>query len=64
MADNSTVSAPLGAITPTNHSGLIHITNAFGLIVVLISMIIRVFVRLFIAPPFDRDDVALGVATV
>ncbi|KAK3169736.1 hypothetical protein OEA41_009120 [Lepraria neglecta] len=64
MADNSTVSAPLGAITPTNHSGLIHITNAFGLILVLISMIIRVFVRLFIAPPFDRDDIALGVATV
>ena len=61
---NSTVFAPIGAITATNHSGLIHITNGFGLSSVLISIIIRIFVRLYIAPPFDRDDFSLGVATV
>jgi len=64
MTDNTTVSAPLAVITPTDHSGLVIIAGIFGLFLVLIFMIVRVFARLYISPPFGRDDYALFVATV
>jgi hypothetical protein len=60
----STISPPIAVVTPTDHGGLILIANGFGLCLILIFMIIRVVARLFISPPFDRDDLALGVATV
>lgn len=60
----SEISPPISVVTPTDRGGLILIANGFGLCLVLIFMIMRVFARLFINPPFDRDDVALGVATV
>lgn len=48
MTDNTTVSAPLTVITPTDHSGLIIIAAIFGLVLILIFMVIRVFARLYI----------------
>lgn len=60
----SDVSAPIATITDRDHGGLILITNGFGLCLVLIFMIIRVFARFFVNPPFDRDDIAIGVSTV
>ncbi len=60
----SNVLPPISAVTSTNHGAFILITNGFGLCLVLIFMIIRVFARLFINPPFDRDDLLIGVATV
>jgi len=60
----STIYPPIAVVTPTDHGGLILIANGFGLCLILIFTIVRVFARLFISPPFDRDDMALGVATV
>ncbi|KAL8923699.1 MAG: hypothetical protein Q9208_004451 [Pyrenodesmia sp. 3 TL-2023] len=60
----STVLPPISAVTPTNHGALILITNGFGLCLLLIFIIIRVFARLFINPPFDRDDLFIGLATL
>lgn len=64
MAANGTISAPVAIITPDNHGGLVLITNAFGLVLVLIFLLIRVMARAIISPPFDRDDLALVFATV
>ena len=64
MAENRSISAPVAALTEHNHGGLVLITNAFGLISVLIFLVIRIFARAIISPPFDRDDIALVVATV
>ena len=64
MASNGTISEPLAEITPDKHGGLVIITNAFGLILVIIFLIIRVLSRVVISPPFDRDDLALVIATV
>ena len=64
MAYNGTISEPLAVITPNSHGGLVIITNAFGMILVLIFLIIRVLSRVIISPPFDRDDLALVIATV
>jgi len=61
---NSTISAPLASISPTDHGGLILITNAFGLILVLVFLLVRISVRLFISPPFGGDDYFLSLATV
>ena len=60
----SNISPPIAIITPEDHGGLILIANGFGLCLVLIFMIVRVFARLFISPPFGRDDLLLGIATV
>ena len=64
MAANGTISAPVATITPDNHGGLVLITNAFGLVLVLIFLLIRVMARAIVSPPFDRDDLALVYATV
>lgn len=61
---NSTVTAPLAAMSPTDHGNLIIITNAFGLIVVLIFLIMRVSVRMFISRSYDKDDYLQFAATV
>lgn len=57
-------SPPIAVVSPTDHGGLVLIANAFGLCLILFFMLIRICARLFINPPFDRDDIALGVATV
>ncbi|KAL8887479.1 MAG: hypothetical protein Q9215_004954 [Flavoplaca cf. flavocitrina] len=61
---SSDILPPISEVTPTNHGALILITNGFGLCLVLIFTIIRAFARLFINPPFDRDDLLMGVATL
>ncbi len=58
------MSAPLTEITSTNHTGIIIITNALGLILVLIFLVIRISVRVYLSPPFDIDDWLLFAATV
>ena len=60
----SEISPPISVVSPTDHGALILITNGFGLCLILIFTIIRVFARLFINPPFDKDDLLMGVATV
>lgn len=61
---SSDILPPISEVTPTNQGALVLITNGFGLCLVLIFTIIRAFARLFINPPFDRDDLLMGVATV
>lgn len=61
---SSDILPPISEVTTTDHGAFVLITNGFGLCLVLIFTIIRVFARLFINPPFDRDDLLMGVATV
>ena len=61
---NSTVMAPLAALSPTHHGVLIIITNTFGLIMVLVFLMIRVSVRMFISRSHDKDDYLQCAAVV
>ncbi|KAI4228446.1 MAG: hypothetical protein L6R36_001637 [Xanthoria steineri] len=61
---SSDILPPISEVTSTDHGAFVLITNGFGLCLVLIFTIIRVFARLFINPPFDRDDLLMGVATL
>lgn len=61
---SSDILPPISEVTATDHGAFVLITNGFGLCLVLIFTIIRVFARMFINPPFDRDDLLMGVATV
>ncbi|KAL8809619.1 MAG: hypothetical protein Q9200_003254 [Gallowayella weberi] len=60
----SNILPPISAVTPAQHGALVLITNGFCLCLILIFTIIRVFARLFINPPFDRDDILMGIATL
>lgn len=60
----STVLPPISVVTPSDHGAFILITSGFGLSLILIFTIIRVFARLFINPPFDGDDLLMGISTV
>jgi hypothetical protein len=70
MASNETTqllpgqSAPLTIITPTNHSGIVLITTALCLAFALVSMLIRVFIRLDFRNQVARDDVIALTAMV
>ena len=61
---SSDILPPISEVTSTDHGAFVLITNGFALCLVLIFTIIRVFARLFINPPFDWDDLLMGVATV
>ncbi|KAI4112533.1 MAG: hypothetical protein LQ345_006332 [Seirophora villosa] len=60
----STVLPPISVVTPSDHGAFILITSGFGLSLILIFTIIRVFARLFINPPFDGDDLLMGISTL
>ncbi|KAK5114229.1 hypothetical protein LTR85_010294 [Meristemomyces frigidus] len=55
--------APLAVADANHHGSWIVICNAFGLIVALICLAIRVYIRTKVSPPFLRDDHALSAAT-
>lgn len=57
-------SEPFLVVTPSDKSAWIIIATAFGLTFVLLFGIIRVCVRLTIAPPFGLDDIFQGCSTV
>jgi len=56
--------APLAIVNANNHGGWIVICNAFGLVVGLICLAIRVYIRTKVSPPFALDDWILAAATV
>ncbi|KAL9013964.1 MAG: hypothetical protein Q9173_001362 [Seirophora scorigena] len=60
----STILPPISVVTPSDHGAFILITSGFGLSLILIFTIIRVFARLFINPPFDGDDLFMGISTL
>ncbi|KAM3421996.1 hypothetical protein BST61_g2373 [Cercospora zeina] len=56
---------PAVAILDDDHRGSwIYITNGFGLVVVLIALGIRTWIRIKVSPPFRYDDMTLAGATV
>ncbi|ERF71368.1 hypothetical protein EPUS_09332 [Endocarpon pusillum Z07020] len=55
---------PFAVVTATDRTGWIIITLAYGLSWVLLFSVIRICIRLTIAPPFGLDDVFLGLATI
>jgi hypothetical protein len=69
MASNGTdmlpgQSAPLTIITPTNQSGVVLIATAVAMTFGLISLLIRVFIRLEFRTEFARDDIVAAVSMV
>jgi hypothetical protein len=57
-------SPPLTIITSTNQSGVVLIATTLGLIFGLISLLIRIFIRLEFRTGFSRDDILAAVAMV
>jgi hypothetical protein len=57
------LNAPIATVDENNHSAWILICNAFGLSVVLITLIIRLYIRGRVSPPFGTDDWVFAAAT-
>lgn len=57
-------SPPLTVRTLTDRSGIVLIGTASGLTFTLISLLIKVFIRLDIRNQFARDDVVVAIAMV
>lgn len=57
-------SPPLAALTDTNRSGIVLITTSLCLIFALLSITIRLYVRLQFRHQIDRDDFASFVSMV
>ncbi|KFY38630.1 hypothetical protein V494_04294 [Pseudogymnoascus sp. VKM F-4513 (FW-928)] len=57
-------SPPLTVISPTNQSGVLLIVTALGLVFALVSILIRLYIRLQIRHAYERDDTAVAVAMV
>lgn len=55
--------APLAVVSDNDHGAWVVMCNAFGLTVVLITLIIRVYIRIRVSPPFGKDDYILAGAT-
>ena len=57
-------SPPLTVITSTDQRGVVLIATALGLVFGLISLLIRIFIRLEFGTGFSRDDIFAAVAMV
>jgi hypothetical protein len=57
-------SPPFQVVDDLHHGAWIIITAAFGLVVSLVCLLIRAYVRLALSPPFAYDDYVLLGATV
>lgn len=57
-------SPPFQVVDDLHHGAWIIITAALGLVVSLVCLFIRVYVRLALCPPFASDDYVLLGATV
>ncbi|OCK76745.1 hypothetical protein K432DRAFT_462498 [Lepidopterella palustris CBS 459.81] len=57
-------SPPLSIVTPDNHSSWITITASMGLVCVMLCLIMRIYVRTHISPPFGWDDGTLVATTI
>lgn len=57
-------SPPLTVISPTNQGGVILIITALGMVFALVSILIRLYIRLQIHHAYERDDTAIAVAMV
>jgi hypothetical protein len=57
-------SPPFETIDDKHHAGVIIITAAICLVISLVCLLIRVYVRIFLNPPWGSDDIILLGATV
>jgi hypothetical protein len=57
-------SPPFETIDDKHHAGIIIITGAICLMISLVCLLIRVYVRVFLSPPWGSDDIILLGATV
>lgn len=57
-------SPPFEVVDAEHHGAWVIITAAFGLSVSLVCLLIRLYVRLILNPPFSYDDFVLLGATV
>ena len=55
----SSFHAPIAVVTANDHSAWVLICNAFGLAVILSTLLVRVYIRVRVSPPFSTDDFAL-----
>ena len=55
--------SPLFQVTSDNHTVWIAIATVLGLCCTLVTLLIRVFIRFMISPPFGSDDFVMLVAT-
>lgn len=55
---------PLVVINESHHAGIVIVVGTLALIMTLICLAIRVYVRTILSPGFGRDDYLLFVATV
>lgn len=69
MASPTATALPAGyrpaavLVDKDHHGAWIHICNAFGLLVILITLAIRVYIRTKVSPPFRYDDTTVTAAT-
>lgn len=56
--------APLEITNSTQHGSWVVIATALGLVLGVVCLLIRIYVRVVITPPFSKDDYVHGVATV
>ena len=56
--------APVEVTNATHHGAWVVITAALGLTFGIVCLLIRLYVRLIINPPFTRDDYVHSMATV
>ncbi len=67
-APSSSTSAPsippLAAITPTDHTGIVLIGTALALVFSVVSMLIRIYIRLQFRHEFSLDDISSISAVV
>ncbi|OOF90020.1 hypothetical protein ASPCADRAFT_31672, partial [Aspergillus carbonarius ITEM 5010] len=54
---------PLVVIDESHHAGIVIVVGTLALIMALICLVIRVYVRTLLSPGFGRDDHLLFVAT-
>jgi hypothetical protein len=55
--------APLIALDDDHHGSFLVICSAFGLVIILFTLIIRIYLRYRVSPPFATDDIALTIST-
>ncbi|KAK0511131.1 hypothetical protein JMJ35_006683 [Cladonia borealis] len=55
--------APVEVTNATHHGGWVVITAALGLTFGIVCLLIRLYVRFIISPPFTRDDYVHSIAT-
>lgn len=64
MASDLDLQPPLLIVDDTHHGAWVAIAAGYGLTLTLVCLLIRVYVRVLISPPFGIDDLVLLGATV